>query len=106
MDKIEYLPASRLQELFNQSQYPALIVSRSLTAVYLRDAHLKEPRRGEKPCTRAQMIRYIEKNGQWVVEVFQYLRPTGELGASGKPDPKRVRVKGTVFVLDVQRPAP
>ena len=68
---------------------------------YLRDAHLKEPeRKGEPWCTRGQMIRYLDPDGQWVVEVFQYLRPDGSLGASGKPDPKRIRIGSTIFIAE------
>lgn len=37
----------------------------------------------------------------WVVEVFQYLRPNGVIGTSGKQDPKRIRIGETIFALEI-----
>lgn len=86
--------------MFNESQYPEMIAHGQLVPKYpyLRDDHLKEPeKRGEPQCTHGQMIRYLDNNGRWLVEVFQYRRPNKTLGASGVPDPKRLRVGDTVF---------
>lgn len=81
-----------------------MIANRQLTPKYLRCDHLKEPEiRNEPHCTRAQMVRYVDNDGRWTVEIFQYLRPDGTIGASGKPDPKRMRVGNVVFVVDTQR---
>ena len=104
MDEVKYLPQQAIQRLFNETQYPTMITDGSLTPEFLRDAHLREPEtRGEPPCTRSQMIRYRDQAGQWRVEVHQYLRPNKTLGARGRPDPKRVRVGNTVFIVDTQR---
>ena len=78
-----------------------MIARGQLVPRYRRDVHLKEPEEFQGPfCTRAQTIRYIDKDGQWAVVLFQYLRPDKTLGASGKPDPKRLRIGKTVFILD------
>ena len=87
--------------MFNESDLPARIAEGSLVAQTLRDSHLQEPeKRGEPWCTHGQMLRYLDPAGRWVVEVFQYMRPDKTLGASGQPDPKRLRIGNTVFLAE------
>jgi hypothetical protein len=87
--------------MFNESQYPSMIADGRLTLKYLRNDHLKEPEtKGEPYCTRGQMIRYVDNDGRWAVEVFQYLRPDKTIGGGGKPDPKRLRIGNTVFIAE------
>jgi hypothetical protein len=76
-----------------------MIANGALTAQYLRDAALRNPASvGEPPGTRSQVIRYVDPTGQWIVEVHRYLRPDGTLGAGGRPDPKRLRLAGVIYV--------
>ncbi len=90
-----------LRDQFNNSQIPALIERGCLVAEYKRDAHLEHPERvGEQWCTRGQMVRYLDAQGIWVVEVFQYLRSDGSLGASGRADPKRMRVDNEIWIAE------
>lgn len=97
------VPAAILRETFNSSQLPALLERGDITPQLLRDAHLEQPERvGEGYCTRGQMLRYLDEQGDLLVEVFQYLRPDGSLGASGRPDPKRMRVGNQIW--RVERP--
>jgi hypothetical protein len=73
--------------MFNESQYPDMIARGQLVPEYLRDYQLKAPEKRKYPepyGTRSQTIRYYDSNGQWVVEIHQYLRPDKTLGASGK----------------------
>ena len=80
-----------------------MIADGLLIPEYLRDNHLKEPEAKDEPyCTRGQMIRYLNGTGQWAVEVFQYLRPDKTIGASGRPDPKRLRIGKTVFIVETR----
>lgn len=44
------------------------------------------------------MISYLDTNGQEVARVHQYLQPDGTLGASGKPDPKRLLQGGVLYI--------
>lgn len=84
--------------MFNQSQYPTLIASGRLRPIYFRDDVLANPeQRGEPQGTRSQFIRYVDAQGQWLVEVHQYLRPDGTIGAKGRPDPKRIRIPGIII---------
>lgn len=101
-DRVEHVSPKSIREKFNGSQYPDMIADGRLIAdqPYLRDAHLEKPEiRNEPYCTRGQMIRYRDKNGRWVVEVFRYVRPDGTIGGSGRPDPKRLRIGNTVFYV-------
>jgi hypothetical protein len=45
------------------------------------------------------MIAYVESWGRQreVARAHRYLRPNGTLGASGKPDPKTVRIGRTLY---------
>ena len=87
--------------MFNNSQLPELIERGEITPRQLRDAHLEQPERvGESYCTRGQMLRYVDEGGTLLVEVFQYLRPDGSLGASGRPDPKRMRVGNEIWRVE------
>jgi hypothetical protein len=96
---IRRVPAGQIRRLFNTSAVPAMIANGILTAQYLRDAVLRNPAAvGEPPGTRSQIIRYADATGRWIVEVHQYLRPDGTLGASGRPDPKRLRLAGIIYV--------
>lgn len=102
-EPIEFVNPTRIREAFNTSQYPEFIRDGTLKPEYLRNAHLSRSVAEEKKepwCTQAQMIRYLDQQGLWCVEVFQYLHPEGTIGASGKPDPKRMRLEGRVLMLD------
>ena len=66
------------------------------------DNHLTARQRrlaNEPRCTRSQMILYSDLRGQPVAIVHQYKRLNGDLGGSGKPDPKWLRVDGKIYSL-------
>ena len=101
--KIKRVAPEIMREEFNRSQYQTMITRGLFKSEFLRNAHLKDPQKvGEPYCTRSQVLRYKNKSGLWIVEVFQYLRPDNTIGASGQPDPKRLRVRNTVFIADPQ----
>ena len=101
MDNVKRVPAKSIREIFNAGQFSSLIQRGELKPVFLRNDHLNSPQAWQGPfCTHSQIIRYLETSGQWVVEMHQYLRPDQTLGASGKPDPKRLRVGDTIYVVE------
>ena len=53
---------------------------------------------GEPPGTRSQMVDYLTTSGLHVVTVHRYLRPNGQIGASGRLDPKYVLHRGVAYV--------
>jgi hypothetical protein len=96
MDKVVIVSPQEIHARFNSSEFASLD---GLTAKILRDAEIKNPKIWQGPQgTRSQTIRYFKGN-QWVVEVHQYLRPDGTLGASGRPDPKRLRMNGFIYTV-------
>lgn len=48
-------------------------------------------------CTESQMVRYLDEFGTEVACIHQYLKPDGELWASGLPDPKRLLHDGVRY---------
>jgi len=89
-----------IRKSFNEGPLPRLIKEGKLVKKMLRDREIKspEPYQGPKG-TRTQYIRYTDSNGKIMVEFHQYLRPDGTLGAGGKPDPKKLKVGNTLWVV-------
>ena len=62
------------------------------------------PKYGEPQGTLSQMVEYWAPahdgaTMEQVALIHRFLRPDGTLGASGKPDPKRVLYDGTLYLL-------
>jgi hypothetical protein len=49
--------------------------------------------------TESQMVEFHNKWGMLICIAHQYLRPDGTIGASGKRDPKYLRVGSTVYTV-------
>lgn len=96
-DRVIDVTPAMIRQMFNQSDLPERIAAGLLEAMSLRNEHVQYPAAKDEPfCTHSQMIRYSDESG-WLVELFQYVRPDGKLGASGLPDPKRLRMGGQVY---------
>lgn len=54
-----------------------------------RRAYIHEPR-----CTRSQMVLFTTLDNQPLALAHQYRRPDDSLGASGRPDPKKLFLTG------------
>jgi hypothetical protein len=52
---------------------------------------------GEPKGTVSHMLQYFEPDGTLVAKVHEYLRPDGTIAASGKRDPKWLRIGNTVY---------
>lgn len=62
--------------------------------------HLKAPKPFQGPfCTHSQIIRYYDNTNWLIVEIHQFLRPDQTLGASGQPDPKRLRSGDCLYAV-------
>ena len=48
-------------------------------------------------CTRSQILVYVDRDQKAVAMVHQYLKPDGQIGASGQPDPKWLLHDGIVY---------
>lgn len=93
-----------IRHLFNGSQYIEDIRNGVLLPSYVRNVHLPKPEKVNEPwCTHSQYIRYVDNKGKWCVEVHQYLRPDNTIGGSGRQDPKRLRLRGQIYISDQRR---
>ncbi|HXN05449.1 MAG TPA: hypothetical protein VN944_00120 [Nitrospiria bacterium] len=100
--EIKYISKTIIRQLFNNSDYPSKIGGGNLISLEICDREISKPRAieiGEPFGTRFQLIRYFEA-GNWVVEVAQYLRPNGTIGASGMQDPKRLRIGDIIYIIE------
>jgi len=99
-DEIVYVSRSELRRKFNDGSFRQLIESGALRPKPLSNRHLKQPDPWQGPfCTHSQYVRYLDSHGRLIVEIHQYFRPNGTLGASGKPDPKRLREGNRILAI-------
>jgi len=94
-DEVEVLPTEWVTEeiirhQFNESQLYEKAVSGEIVVHIKRSSHPDTPPQGEPVCTWSQIAYYYDKNGKPLAVVHQYRRVDGSIGASGKPDPKRI----------------
>ncbi len=66
--------------------------------VLYREGHPSPNDSHEPPCTRSQIIAYLDVQGRQVAIVHQYLRKDGTLGGAGKPDPKKLFHRGKIYL--------
>lgn len=86
-----------MRERFNSGGYWERLKSGELTAHEL-DRGI--PRlASEPPGTISQELSYRDADNNEVARVHQYLRPDGSIGASGRPDPKRLLQDGILYRL-------
>ena len=93
---------SKMRELFNEKVFPR-VKTGELSALVRRSGHPSPPKADEPFCTRSQEISYLDQNNREVARAHRYLRPDGTIGASGKPDPKRVFLDGVMYRLVKKR---
>ncbi len=96
-----------MRRLFNNGPYLQMIADGDVVrdSQYLRNDHLRHPETVNEPwCTNGQKIRYLGPDGRWLFVVFQYLRPDATIGASGRPDPKRLHLGDGIIIVDTELP--
>jgi hypothetical protein len=87
-----------MRKLFNEGTYVERLACGELLGTVL-EQNPAPLRANEPPGTLSQMVSYRDKDDNEVARVHQYLRPDGTIGASGKPDPKRLLHNGTLYRL-------
>jgi len=98
--KLVRVSPQKLRELFNSGQYYERVQAGQLLAVVGTDRHPSAPAANEPFCTRSQIVYYYDvQQRRKVAIVHQYLRRDGSIGASGRPDPKRIRDGDTIYTL-------
>lgn len=83
--------------MFNDGAYAERAAKGELTEKVLSENN-PSPKANQPPGTKSQLIGYFDARGREVARAHQYLRKDGRLGASGKPDPKKVFKDGKLYV--------
>jgi hypothetical protein len=94
------IPATEMQKMFNEGGLWEKTKSGELSTVTLEHRHPALTVANEPFCTYSQMISYRDASNNEVARVHQYLRENGTIGASGKPDPKRLSIGGELYRLE------
>lgn len=97
-----HISANEIRQLFNEIICPQVIQG-ELVARVQQDKHPSRTKAKEPFCTRSQLVAYYDAQGMEIARAHQYRRPDGTLGASGKPDPKRIFVNGICYSLEIER---
>ncbi len=96
---IEKVSPNTMRMLFNASEYPLMINNGELEKVILKTKTLQNPGLRHLPNgTKSEIILYRDRARDLFVIIHQYLKPDGTLGASGKPDPKRIKIEGKMYI--------
>jgi len=88
-----------IQRMFNSQCFFERVKSGELRAILMTDKHPSPPSSGQPLCTHSQTLAYLDANDQEVARVHQYKRPDGKIGATGRPDPKRIFVDGKIYYV-------
>lgn len=64
------------------------------------------PEVGLPPGSRTEMLSYLDENGAELARAHRFVLPDGSIGASGKPDPKRVFKDGKIYRIQKKKKAP
>ena len=99
----EWVTEDIIQEAFNKCQLHERVLHGELRQrIFNYDNHLKRRQRkkiGEPLCTRSQVLLYSTLDGTPVAVVHRYIRKNGELGGTGKPDPKRLLLPNRIIAV-------
>lgn len=85
--------------MFNDGNYWQRAQTPEFRQNILKDGHPSPPLADEPFCTRSQIIAYVDRYGNQVAIVHQYLRPDQTIGASGRPDPKELLYNLELYVV-------
>jgi hypothetical protein len=94
--RFERVSPEEIRGIFNAAGLEKDVEQGKLNELLVEDGHPSPRRSGEPFCTRSQILVYMDPDGREIARVHRYLRPDDSIGASGRPDPKAVRVQDTV----------
>ena len=97
-----FVPPSIIREAFNSGQFWERARRGEFTMRVRYNTHYsrRQARRlNYTYCTRSQTVRYFDDYGELVALVHQIRNPDGSVGASGKPDPKFLRLETEVLKM-------
>jgi len=96
---ITFVKPEELRRLFDEGRYYERARNGEFTVRMTANSHPAPAASGEPKCTRSQMLAYHDpESGERIVLLHQCRRPDGNIGGSGKPDPKVLLINGTLHV--------
>lgn len=87
-----------MRRIFNENNVWERVQSGELVAVVMESRNAPAAS-GQPPGTLSQSISYRDPDGNEVARIHQYLMTDGNLGAGGRPDPKRLFLNGVLYRL-------
>jgi len=95
---VQRVTAAERHRIFNEGRFWERAQSGELRTVTIKERHPSLAAANEPRCTYSEMISYLDQEGNEVARVHQYKRPDGSMGASGRPDPKRLLSDGVIYI--------
>lgn len=93
-----------LRRIFNEGRYFERMLANEFDIKIVYDM---PQRRGDRRIrgSRSQLVEYWDKSGDLIAVVHQYRMRDGSLGASGRPDLKRLRHENVLYFLEKNAPS-
>ena len=92
-----------MRRRFNDGHYWNRAQSGEFTIAVLYERHPALSAAHEPFCTRSLLLSYRDQGNNEVARVHQYIRPDGQLGATGQPDPKLLFEDGVLYYITKRR---
>src|SRR5260221_258428 len=96
---VKWVSEETIRSAFNRGQHFEKAGRGEILARLLRESHVRRPPPGEPVCTMSQVLEYLDLAGGFIAVVHQYLRPDNRIGASGRPDPKRLKIGDAILAV-------
>ncbi len=97
---VKIVSEQEIRDAFNNGPFLQMIRDNRIVPRRTYSYHLPSPEDWQGPfCTHSQIIAYVDSRKNLIAEIHRYLRPDGTLGASGRPDPKRLLVEGVLWAV-------
>ena len=97
--RTEFVPARELRALFNSEILP--LIEEGTLIELVMDEGPPSARMNQAPGTLSQTVAYYGSGGVEIALVHRFLQKDGTLGGSEKPDPKRLFLRGVLYVLEL-----
>jgi hypothetical protein len=99
-EAIEVAP-EELRRRFNEGNYEDRKNAGEFREFERYSYHPSPPPAEEPECTHTQMIAYLDHEDCRIVNVHQFLRKDGTIGAKGRPDPKAMLIDDILYYVPV-----
>jgi hypothetical protein len=98
------VPEDELRRIFNDGDYYGRACRNELLTS-VEAERPAPPSAGQPPGTMSRVVVYYDLPSlRRVALVHEYRLPDGTLGASGRPDPKRILLEGEILICSPPRP--